>query len=156
LSRREESPGPDASALSSLRHHVEGRIDYYRKVVEGQRIDFDFTIIGAIDFDFTIIGALNELERLREDWRIGAGECRVVIPEPGTDAARLLSGNVILRQALRRAEQRELEALAEVDELRVERDSLRTANERALVVLDDETPETPLECIARLREALTP
>ena len=59
-----------------------------------------------------------ERDELREDMRICAGECVVPVPEPGTVAARLLSGNVLLRAALRRSEQRELEALAELDEAR--------------------------------------
>lgn len=66
---------------------------------------------------------LAEVERRIEDTRIAAGECRVQIPEPGTDAARLLSGNVLLRTALRRAEQETLEAAQELDEERQKREA---------------------------------
>jgi hypothetical protein len=46
---------------------------------------------------------------LREDVRIAAGECLVPVPEPGTDMARLLIANRLLKQRAEAAE-RELEA----------------------------------------------
>jgi len=40
---------------------------------------------------------------MADDVRVAAGECRVSLPTPGTDAARLLTANAILRRALQRA-----------------------------------------------------
>ena len=57
---------------------------------------------------------------LIEDLRVAAGECLVPIPAIGTDAARLLAGNKLLRSALRRAEQSAIEASAECDEQRAQ------------------------------------
>lgn len=57
---------------------------------------------------------------VNEDVRVAAGECRVAIPSPGTDAARLLTANVMLRRALQRAEQNEIEARAEESEQRAQ------------------------------------
>jgi hypothetical protein len=81
-------------------------------------------------------GLRAEVEQAREDMRIGAGECRVPLPEPGTDMARLLSANVLLR---------------------AERDALRAARDRALAVLDAREREggrPDFISIASAREAL--
>lgn len=64
-----------------------------------------------------------ELRAYREDAAAAAGECRVVCPAPGTDASKLLIANRLMREAVRKAEQHELEACAEADELRAERDA---------------------------------
>jgi hypothetical protein len=43
-------------------------------------------------------GMKAEIEALREDLRLAAGELLVPIPEPGSDMSRLLSANVLLRR----------------------------------------------------------
>lgn len=46
----------------------------------------------------TIDGFIAELEAAREDVRLAAGELRVPVPEPGTDASRMMLANVMMRK----------------------------------------------------------
>jgi len=71
-----------------------------------------------------------------EDMRVAAGECRVSLPDPGTDAARLLCGNNLLRSALRRSEHDAIEAHAENDELVRQRDDEARRAADAVKALD--------------------
>lgn len=68
-----------------------------------------------------------ELAKRDEDARIAAGECRVAIPEPGTDAARLLLRSKALHEALNKEELAHLKSLAELDETRA---TLRVRDEQ--------------------------
>jgi len=96
---------------------------------------------------------------LIEDLRVAAGECRVTIPAIGTDAARLLAGNALLRSALRRAEQSEIEASAENDEQRAQaadwKDEAVKANAALAVVIRERDELVGLnEHVAEVQEML--
>lgn len=67
---------------------------------------------------------LDEVREAREDTRQAAGECRVPLPMPGTDMAKVLSANVLMRKRIAELE-------AERDEYRAMRDNA-AANSAAL------------------------
>lgn len=67
----------------------------------------------------------DELDKMREDLRFAAGDLLMALPEPGTDAARLVQANRLMRA---RAEERQAalrSARVDLDRERAERDSLR-------------------------------
>jgi len=57
-----------------------------------------------------------DLVKYEQDARDAAGECRVEIPEPGTDAAKLLKANIMFRRKMAELETENLKLLAEIDE----------------------------------------
>jgi len=128
--RREDSKRPDAEALSSLRHHVQGRIDYYHKVGFGDRIDLDFTTIGALD----------ELERVRRALADELAHTRSIssLGEPTTIADY----------------QREQRALViGVVTWQQEAERLLAARDRAIAVIEDGSGSLEWT-LARVREVL--
>ncbi len=79
-----------------------------------------------------LIGTVERLEGFlmlyEEDYRRACGELAIPVPEPGTDTARLLAANMILRGERDTARLAYADVRRELDEARAQ---LRAANETA-------------------------
>lgn len=80
---------------------------------------------------------LNEIIERQRDAALAARDLPVSIPEPGTDAARLLIANRMLKNRLAESETRELRFLQEIDEKEAEVKRLKFALDAALTTLKE-------------------
>lgn len=78
---------------------------------------------------------LNEIIERQRDATLAARDLPVSIPEPGTDAARLLLANRLLKTRLSEAETNELRLIHEIDEKEAEVKRLKFALDATLKTL---------------------
>lgn len=98
-------------------------------------------ILDADDFNAVeplLLGLAKEIEGYREDLRLAAGELAIPVPTPGTDMARLLSANVLMRREIERLDR---EYAATSDDLIAAQARLATAEGMAKALDSIPCPE---------------
>lgn len=125
------------------------RAEVKRLMEERDEIHDAIGIVG-VDEPMTTLDAAQRLkaerDSLRADLSAAAGDLPVPVPVPGTDMARLLSANVLLRKERDEACEGESARAVERDAARKERDDLRLRGYAELSALAEDVLRMTQEC----------